>query len=188
MSRQHTALLIPAPGAVYEIAKRTTPVPGLGQVLVRNKAVALNPVDWIIQKSGRFMDAFPAVAGSDGAGEIVELGEGVTDLKVGDKVFYQSAFTSDRGSFQELSIADAARVARVPEELSYEEVVTLPLALATVAVGSYKPRRSDLRTSDKHDIGGAGLSPPWEAEGRGKYAGQAAVITSGSSSVGQFGA
>ncbi|VDC03740.1 unnamed protein product [Peniophora sp. CBMAI 1063] len=187
MAAQHTALIIPAATAAFQVVKRVTPKVLPGQVLVRNKAIALNPVDYVIAGpfGSRLWKSFPAVVGSDGAGEIAQLGEGVTGWKVGDKVFYQSRFESDRGTFQELTIADAARIARVPDKYSYEEVVTLPLALATAAIGAYKPRLSELR-ADKHDVGGAGLIPPWEAEGRGKYAGQAAVIVSGSSSVGQF--
>ncbi|VDC00280.1 unnamed protein product [Peniophora sp. CBMAI 1063] len=188
MSAQHTALIIPATGADFQLTQRATPKPGPGQVLVRNEMVALNPVDYVIQGpyGPRLWKDFPAVVGSDGAGKIAELGEGVTGWKVGDKVFYQSVFESDRGTFQELTIADAARIAKVPKNLSYEEVVTLPLGLATAAIGAYKPRHSEVRPADKHDIGGAGLTPPWEADGRGKYAGQVAVIMSGSSSVGQF--
>ena len=188
MSSEHSALLLPAAGAAFEVGKRATPKPGPGQVLVRNKAVALNPIDWIVQKFGIFYKTFPAVIGGDGAGEIAELGAGVTGWSIGDKVFYQGTFDSDRGTFQELTLADAVRIARVPDNLLYEQVATLPLTLATVAVGAYKPRHSEVRASDKHDIGGVGLTAPWETDGRGKYAGQAAVITSGSSSVGQFGA
>ncbi|KZV71135.1 GroES-like protein [Peniophora sp. CONT] len=185
MPNQHNALIIPSVGATPEIGKRATPTPGTGQVLVRNKAVALNPVDNFIQKTGYFVDGFPAVVGSDGAGEIAALGAGVEGWKVGDKVFYQCAFTPDRGTFQELTIADAARIAKVPSNLSYEQIATVPLTLATAAIGAYKPK-TDVLLPTGNSAGGAGLTPPWEASGRGKYAGEVAVILGGSSSVGQF--
>lgn len=188
MSKQHTALLLPAAGVPFEVGKRDTPKLGPDQVLVRNKAVALNPVDLFIQATGYIVQYFgyPAVAGSDGAGEIAELGEGVTGWKVGDKVLYQATYIPDRGTYQELTVADAARIAKVPSNLSYEQAVTVPLTLGTAALGVYKPRVSDLRP-DGHDVGGVGLTPPWEAGGRGKYAGQAAVVIGGSGSVGQYG-
>ncbi|KZV67300.1 GroES-like protein [Peniophora sp. CONT] len=184
---QHTALLLPAVGAALKIGTRTTPTPGPGQVLVRNKAVALNPIDWVVQKTGFILGPYgwPVVLGQDGAGDIAALGEGVTGWKVGDKVFYQSDVIPDRGTFQELTIADAARIARVPEKLSYEDTATVPLTIATAALAAYKPRVDRLLKAGQ-DAGGVGLTPPWEAGGRGKYAGQPALITSGSSSVGQY--
>ncbi|KZV71134.1 GroES-like protein [Peniophora sp. CONT] len=185
MPSQHTALILPAAGAAFEVAKRDTPTPGPGQVLVRNKAVALNPIDNFIQKTGLFTDGFPAVVGGDGAGEVAALGAGVKGWSVGDKVFYQSAFVADRGTFQEFTIADAARIAKVPSKLSYEEIVSVPLTFATAAIGAYKAK-SSIVTAFGHSVGGAGLVAPWEAGGRGKYSGQVAVILGGSSSVGQF--
>ena len=49
-------------------------------------ATALNPVDWKIQKLGYFVDKFPAVIGSDSSGEVVEVGEDVTNFTKGDRV------------------------------------------------------------------------------------------------------
>ena len=186
---QHAALLLPAAGAALKIGKRTTPTPGPGQVLVRNKAIALNPADWIMQKTGFLVgdSGWPTVLGQDGAGEIAVVGEEVTGWKVGDKVFYQSYYVPDRGSFQELTIADAARIARVPKTLSYEEIATVPLTLATAAIAMYKPN-SDKMLQFGHNVGGAGLTPPWVVGGREKYAGQPALVMSGAGSVGQFGA
>ena len=55
-------------------------------MLVKVHAAALNPVDWKIQKYGIFIETFPAILGSDVAGEVVELGAGVSSFKVGDRV------------------------------------------------------------------------------------------------------
>lgn len=60
--------------------------PGPGEILVRVESTALNPVDWKIQASGYFVSEYPAVLGSDSAGVVVALGEGVTTFAVGDKV------------------------------------------------------------------------------------------------------
>ncbi|VDB91638.1 unnamed protein product [Peniophora sp. CBMAI 1063] len=187
MSKQHFALLLPAVGADFTVGTRATPTPGPGQVLVRNKAVALNPIERLVKQTGFLIGeyGFPAVVGSDGAGEIAALGPDVAGWKTGDRVLYQSWYNPDRGTFQEFTIADAVRVAKIPDDISFESAATVPLTLATAAIGAYKERASTLRPNG-HDLGGAGLTPPWEAGGRGKYAGKVALVLGGSSSVGRF--
>ena len=71
-----------------QFAVRTTDIPkvGPGEVLVKVEAAALNPLDWAIQAFGVFVDKYPAVLGCDGAGTVVQLGEGVTSLVVGDRM------------------------------------------------------------------------------------------------------
>ena len=63
--------------------------PGPGEVLIKIQAAALNPIDWKLQK----LDAFAflplpekAIIGQDISGDIVEVGEGVTNFKKGDRV------------------------------------------------------------------------------------------------------
>ncbi|VDB95730.1 unnamed protein product [Peniophora sp. CBMAI 1063] len=177
---QQKALLLPAagPGKTFEFGTRPIPQPGPGQVLIRNAAVALNPVDWIIRSYGLFVSpyGFPAVVGSDGAGEIAALGPDVQGWKTGETVLYQCFWNPDRGTFQEYTIADAARIARVPDNISVEQAATIPLGLGTAAIALYNA--SSTRC--------AGFTAPWEAGGKGKYAGKAALVIGGSSSVGQF--
>lgn len=60
--------------------------PGPGEVLVKNAAWAVNPVDWKIQEMGMFMEKYPNIPGVDSAGEIYEVGEGVTQIKKGQRV------------------------------------------------------------------------------------------------------
>jgi NADPH:quinone reductase-like Zn-dependent oxidoreductase len=68
---------------------------------------------------------------------------------------------------------------QIPDNLSFDEACTIPLGLATAACGLYQ---------NKSDRGGdAGLVPPWEEGGAGKYTGQPILVIGGASSVGQFG-
>jgi len=84
--QQQAALLETIPGE-FKLGKRDIPKPGSGELLVKVKAAALNPIDWIIQR-GYFpmVDTFPAVLGTDAAGDVVEVGEGVTNFAKGDRV------------------------------------------------------------------------------------------------------
>lgn len=68
------------------VKPRQVPTPGPNDILVEVKAAALNPVDWKIQKYGIFIESFPAILGTDIAGDIVGFGENVTEFKKGDRV------------------------------------------------------------------------------------------------------
>ncbi|KAI0030464.1 GroES-like protein [Vararia minispora EC-137] len=181
MSMQN-ALLSTAKGAPFKLGTRPIPTPGPKQVLVKNLAVAVNPVDDAIQKSGFMSDPFgyPAVGGSDAAGTVAGLGEGVVNWSVGDRVLYQGYWPPDRATFQEYTVADADRIAKIPAGMSYEQAATVPLGLATAAVGLYAPFVAFGERC------GGGLLAPWEAGGRGEYSGKPALVLGGSSSVGQY--
>jgi NADPH:quinone reductase-like Zn-dependent oxidoreductase len=61
--------------------------PGKDEVLVKIHAAALNPADWkVVTRFSHFLTNFPAVLGSDIAGEVVELGEGASSFAIGDRV------------------------------------------------------------------------------------------------------
>ncbi|VDB89125.1 unnamed protein product [Peniophora sp. CBMAI 1063] len=188
LPEQQDALLITAKGERMTMGKRRVPKPGAGEVLVRNSAAALNPADMYIQKLGVFVkdEDLPLVIGCDGAGEIVALGEGVQGWNVGDKVFYQAPLVkSDYTTFQQYTLANASRIALIPPNITPEQASTIPLALATAALGLYQVQRDEIHAMG-YDMGGAGLTPPWDEGGMGKYEGKAAVVIGGSSSVGQF--
>jgi NADPH:quinone reductase-like Zn-dependent oxidoreductase len=60
--------------------------PGKDEVLVKVHAAALNPADWKLVTRVSFLSNFPSVLGTDVAGEVVELGEGVSSFAIGDRV------------------------------------------------------------------------------------------------------
>ena len=66
----------------------TVPVlkPSPGELLVKIKTAALNPVDWKIQKYGILIEKYPAILGFDIAGDVEEIGEGVTGFQKGERV------------------------------------------------------------------------------------------------------
>jgi NADPH:quinone reductase-like Zn-dependent oxidoreductase len=105
------------------------PEPGPGEIKVKVAAAGLNPIDWKL-RSGvmkAFMPLrFPWVLGSDASGEVVELGEGVTQFEVGDKVMGMV-----RHGYAEFVIAPAAGFARVPAGLDLRDAAAVPVAALT---------------------------------------------------------
>ena len=81
------ALFLTEKFGALEVGTKARPSPGPGEILVKEVAIGLNPIDWKIQAYGLFATEFPAIIGSDAAGEVVAVGEGVTQFKKGDKVY-----------------------------------------------------------------------------------------------------
>lgn len=137
-----------------KLVERPAPSPGPGQVLVRMRATSLNYRDLMVVE-GRYPGGgmkLPLVPLSDGAGEVVALGPGVTRLKVGDRVassFFQGwvegPFDSKKGAtalggaidgvLAEQVVLEEAGAVTFPEHLSFEDAATLPCAAVTSWVG-----------------------------------------------------
>ncbi|MGW8366898.1 NADP-dependent oxidoreductase [Streptomyces wedmorensis] len=101
------------------------PEPGPGEVRVKVAAVGLNPVDWKRRYGWVeefYPTTFPAVPGLEFAGTVDALGEGVTDLAVGDEVLGWTR----TGAYAEYAIAGT--VAPKPAGLSWEAAASLPVA------------------------------------------------------------
>jgi NADPH2:quinone reductase len=107
---------------VLSVEERELPAPGPGEVRVRNHAVGLNFVD-TYQRSGLYPQKLPFVAGNEGAGEVTAVGEGVTDLKVGDRV----AYSGPPGAYAEERNLPAGRAAPIPDGISYETAAAVTL-------------------------------------------------------------
>ncbi|KAI0783908.1 GroES-like protein [Irpex lacteus] len=175
----HKALFLLEKQGDYAVKDVPTPKPGPGELLVEIKATGLNPADWKIHDYGVFITEYPAALGTDAAGIVKEVGEGVTGFAPGDRVLYQGFFTNTKATFQQYSITPADTTAKLPSHLSLEQGATIPLALATAAFGLYS---GQIPTGE---LRGVELTPSWEEGGRGKYAGQPILIVGGSSAVGQ---
>ena len=83
------ALFLTGPNnAPFEVGDRSVPTPAAGQVLIKQHAVALNPFEWKMRERGIVLQEgdYPAILGVDGAGEVVAIGEGVQNVKIGDRV------------------------------------------------------------------------------------------------------
>ena len=105
------------------------PKPGPGEVLVAIRAASMNPIDWKMRSGaakGMFPVTFPAILGRDFAGVVRELGEGVKDFAVGDRVFGLTL-----GSYAELCAIKATDLAKIPDGLDMTAAATVPLVSIT---------------------------------------------------------
>jgi len=95
------------------------PRAGAGQVVVRVRAVGVNPVDTYI-RSGAYAvkPALPYTPGMDAAGEVESVGEGVTRVRVGDKVYTAGSLS---GTYAELALCAEEQVHGLPERVSFAE-------------------------------------------------------------------
>src|ERR1700761_51352 len=115
------AAWIPAENASLVVA--TAPFPDLGpnELIIKNYAVAINPVDWKIQSSGGFGLSYPAILGEDVAGEILEVGKDVKGFKKGDRVIAHARGLGSGpayGGFQLYPKVKLETAARIPDGLA----------------------------------------------------------------------
>ncbi|KAI1176822.1 GroES-like protein [Nemania sp. FL0916] len=129
------------------------PLPKLldGQVLVKTRAVGINPTDWK-QIDSADPGVFGARSGCDFAGEVVEVGPGVTkDVKPGDRVcglvFGASWTTKDNGAFGGYLAATEHLLIKIPDRVTYEGAATLGISVTTVGQGMYKTLKLPLPSS-----------------------------------------
>jgi NADPH2:quinone reductase len=101
--------------------------PGPGQVRIRHTAIGVNFVD-VYQRSGLYPMQLPMVAGNEAAGVVDAVGQGVTELKAGDRV----AYTGLPGSYCDLRIVPADRMVKLPQGISDEQAASMMLKGLTV--------------------------------------------------------
>jgi NADPH:quinone reductase-like Zn-dependent oxidoreductase len=128
------ALVITKHGApeVLQVQERPDPEPGAGEVRVRVKAAGINFAD-VMARMGLYPDAPkpPCVVGYEIAGEVESLGDGVTDLKVGDRVMGGCRF----GGYAELVVTKPDNLLPMPDGWSFEEGAGFPVNYSTAYAG-----------------------------------------------------
>ena len=106
------------------------PVPGVRDVLVRVKAVSVNPVDTKVRKGSQPPEGQVKVLGWDAVGTVEAVGAQVSRFKAGDRVYYAGSITRP-GANSELHAVDERIVAPAPQSLSDEQAAALPLTTIT---------------------------------------------------------
>ena len=110
------------------------PQPGPGQVVVKVKAVGVNPVDTYIRSGGYGKRPLPYTPGSDAAGTVESIGEGITTVKTGDRVYLAGTLT---GAYAEKALCTAAQVRPLPERLSFAQGAGIHVPYYTAYYGLF---------------------------------------------------
>ncbi|PYH99004.1 GroES-like protein [Aspergillus ellipticus CBS 707.79] len=176
MSPTNTAAWLKSEKA-YPLEIDTAPYtkPGENEVVIKNHSVGINLVDYARQDMGAALFAwttYPAILGSDVAGEVVEVGPG-SKFKVGDRVLGLTGELkknrSAEGAFQSYVVLQAHMTSAIPPSLSYEDAAGIPLGISTAACGLFQKDYLALQHP---------TAPKTQSTG------QTLLIWSGSSSVG----
>lgn len=126
---------------VLELREVDDARPGRGELLVETGAAGVNFIE-IYQRGGVYKMQLPFTPGSEAAGTVLEVGEGVTDFEVGGRV----ATAAARGTYAERFVVAAAEVARVPDGVDIETAAALPLQGCTahyLATSAAHPQPGD---------------------------------------------
>jgi len=143
----NAALWLPAKLAALRVGPAPYTEPGENQIVVRNRAVAINPVDSLTQSIGSFVYPwlkYPFILRSDVAGDVVEAGSGVTRFEVGDRVVghavgaHNSRNRAAESGFQTYTVLLDYMTAPIPDDLAFESAAVLPLGLSTAACALFE--------------------------------------------------
>ncbi|GMF72164.1 unnamed protein product [Aspergillus oryzae] len=162
MSSNRAAYLLEAHKTPLEIQQAPYPTPDPGTIVVRNHAVAINPVDWKLQK----FEIFPINVLSGALSQIQSSLNQINKHRRHCKNF--TAGDNRYSGFQNFTVLSATLTAPLPPSISYEKAVVLPVSVSTAAAGLFQ--------KDHLNLPHPSLSP--------QPTGQTILIWGGSSSVG----
>lgn len=113
---------------VMQLVEVELPPPGPGEVRMRHAAIGLNYID-VYHRTGLYPQPLPGALGVEGAGVVEEVGEGVTELKVGDRVAYGGR---PLGAYAEARIIPAAQLLLLPKQIDFDTAAAMMLQGLTV--------------------------------------------------------
>jgi len=132
------AILLEKAGGVENLILKEVdqPIAKESEVLIEVKAISINPVDFKVRGNDAFVEAicgsgYPLVLGWDIAGKVVSIGDKVTQFKADDNVFGMTNFPGRGNAYAELVAAPENHLAKMPDNVSFEEAAATTLAALT---------------------------------------------------------
>lgn len=126
MAHRNTKYLVQGKGS--PLTATTTMMPTIvepTEVMIRLKAIAINPADCKMIDQGHRVTSWPLVPGMDGAGIVEALGDGVKKFAIGDEVLAMFTPGDRGGSYQTFAVVQDTRVAKKPPTWQFEEAASL---------------------------------------------------------------
>lgn len=142
MASNTAAWLTAAKSKPFEIKSAPLWTPAENEILVRNHAVAINPIDSGLQSFAWYPLNYPTILGHDVAGEVVAVGPNVTRFKpgarvLGDPVGMMTKRDQDN-AFQEYTIVQTNMACEIPDSISFESAAVIPLGYSTAAASLFQ--------------------------------------------------
>jgi NADPH2:quinone reductase len=124
---------------VLKLEEISKPAAGAGEVLIAVKAVGINPVETYMRSGSNPSLPRPYTPGFDAAGIVEAVGAGVTELKVGDRVFTSDTTT---GAYAQFTVAEAKDAHRFPENVTFEQAAAVNVPYATAYRALFQKARA----------------------------------------------
>ena len=131
------------------------PRPSAGQIVVRHRAIGVNPVDAYVRAGGYGPKTFPYTPGNDAAGIVEATGDGVRLFRPGDRVYVAGTIT---GAYAELSLCNESTVHPLPPNISIQQGAAIGVPCATAYYGLFHRGRA---------MPGEDAAGPWRHRRRG---------------------
>jgi len=160
--------------SVLKLEEVPDPRPAAGQVLVRIHAAGVNPVETYIRQGIYGPRQFPYTPGTDGAGEVVDVGEGVAWPKPGDRVYLAGSIS---GTYAQLALAEQSQVHPLPAAVSFEQGAAIGVPYATAYRALFQ--RAEARPAETLLVHGASGGVGIAAVQLARAAGLRVIGTSG---------
>ena len=142
MATNYAAWLVEAKAHPFQVKEGTTYTPEAKEILVKNHAIAVNPVDGSLQAKAWWPMEYPTILGHDVAGEVVAVGPDITRFGVGDRVVGHAVGMATKriqhNAFQAYTVLQTNMASQLPESISYNDAAVLPLGLSTAACGLFQ--------------------------------------------------
>lgn len=152
---------------VLELKEIPTPKPGPGQILVRVRAAGVNPYDTYMRSGGyAIKPELPYIPGSDAAGTVEAVGDGVKKVKPGDRVYTAKTIT---GAYAEYALADESQIYPLPAKISFAQGAGLwvPYGTAYTALHHHANARASETLLIHGASGGVGIAAVQFARAQG---------------------
>ncbi|KAI4212605.1 MAG: hypothetical protein LQ351_004677 [Letrouitia transgressa] len=173
MASNAAAWLKAAKSYPFQVDSAPLWIPLENEILVRNRAVAINPVDGSHQASAWFPLNYPAILGHDVAGEVIAVGPKVKNFRPGNRVLGHAVGMATKrnedGAFQAHTILQTNMASVIPDRVSFESAAVVPLGFSTAAAALFQDNFLNLQ---------------FPTEPRQKPSGTTLLVWGGASSVG----